>query len=236
MINIIIMATPLLDIYSYYQSNALTDLPIGRMGLGLLNEKLKIEDAPYASVGNPIETNPFYAMNTACIVTDYYFKFTIYGMDALVVEEIAESLWDLYDGVKWADYVMNTTLVESTGKTAEVQERMVYIRELKLKARLNRKIDPTPCPEIPDPPVINSWNQPVSGSITFHYTGSDGADYYNLYAGHTSGNLGLLTTNITTNPFTVSGFVPLTTYYFRMTAVNVAGESDTSNLVSIGVT
>ena len=140
------MSTPLLDIYSYYESNALTDLPIARMGLGLLNEKLRIEDAPYASVGNPYETNAYYVMDSACIVTDYYFKFTIYGMDAVAVENIAEELWDLYDGNKWADYVMNTTLVDSIGLTREVQERMVYVRELKLKAKLNRTINPTLCP------------------------------------------------------------------------------------------
>jgi hypothetical protein len=230
------MSTPLLAIYSYYAANQLTDLPLGRMGLGLLNEKLKIEDAPYASVGQPVETNPYYAMNTACIVTDYYFKFTIYGMDALVVENLAEALWDLFDGVKWADYVMNTILIKNSGVTEEVQERMVYVKRLELKAKLNRKIDPTPCPEIPDPPVIVSWNQPLSGSVTFHYTGSEGADYYRLYAGHTPTGLSLLTTNITTNPFTVSGFVPLTTYYFAMTAVDSVGESDRSNEISIGVT
>lgn len=166
-----LMTTPLLDIYSYYQANQLDELPISRMGLGLLNEKLQIQDAPYASVGNPVETNAYYVMNSMCIVTDYYFKFTVYGMNALVVENIAEELWDLYDGVKWADYVMNTTLVESIGVTKEVQERMVYVRELKLKAKLNRTINPTPCPSsetpfmepmIPELPVTVSTSSQTS--------------------------------------------------------------------------
>jgi len=73
-----------------------------------------------------------------------------------------------------------------------------------------------------------------NAQVSLSWTASTGATSYNIYRGTTSGGEGSTPyrTGVTTTSFTDTGVINGTTYYYQITAVNMAGESARSNQAS----
>ncbi len=87
--------------------------------------------------------------------------------------------------------------------------------------------NPTP-PAVPNGLVATRGNQQISLS----WSASTGATSYRIYRGLSPGGQNSTFTQIDTNSFVDTGLTNGTTYYYRVTAVNSAGESGRSSEVS----
>lgn len=70
--------------------------------------------------------------------------------------------------------------------------------------------------------ITLSWTEPFNGGLPI--------TEYRIYRGTTSGGESYLT-SVSSPGYTNTGLIPGTTYYYRVTAVNVAGEGELSNEV-----
>src|SRR5262249_22785431 len=85
-------------------------------------------------------------------------------------------------------------------------------------------------PGVPTGPAAAAGN----ASVTLSWTASTGAAGYNVYRGTRTGGEGVtrIASSITATLYTDTAIANGTTYYYRVTAVNSAGESARSSEVS----
>jgi fibronectin type 3 domain-containing protein len=90
---------------------------------------------------------------------------------------------------------------------------------------------PTVITSVPNAPANLSANA-GDGQVTLTWDASAGADSYNIYQGTSTGSESLLASGVTGTSFTDFSVSNDTTYFYLVTAVNSAGESDASAEVS----
>ena len=82
-------------------------------------------------------------------------------------------------------------------------------------------------PEIPNPPANLTATLVDANNVQLNWTASAGADFYHIYRG------GALIADVTETGYLDEDLDYETTYYYDVTASNVSGESDPSNMVEI---
>ena len=130
--------------------------------------------------------------------------------------------------------ITSTTFVDS-GLTngAALYYRVTAVNSAGESARSN-EASAIPSAASPPPPPGGVSATPGDRQSNIRWSASTGATSYNLYRGLSSGGQGPTPyrAGLTTTSFTDTGLTNGTTYFYRLAAVNAAGESVRSNEVS----
>jgi hypothetical protein len=90
-----------------------------------------------------------------------------------------------------------------------------------------------PAPPASAPPTPTGLTAtPGNASVTLSWNASSGATSYNVYRGTSTGTETLLKSGVTGTTFNDTGLTNGTTYFYKVSAVNAAGESSLSSEVS----
>lgn len=130
---------------------------------------------------------------------------------------------------------VTATVFTDTGVTNGVPQyyRVTAVNSAGESGRSN-EASATPSAGSPPPPPAGVSATAGDGQVVIRWSASTGATSYNLYRGLSSGGQGTTPyrTNLTGTSFTDTSLTNGTTYFYRLTAANAAGQSASSAEVS----
>ncbi|OAI45958.1 hypothetical protein AYO44_12210 [Planctomycetaceae bacterium SCGC AG-212-F19] len=127
---------------------------------------------------------------------------------------------------------LNSTSFTDTGLTNGTQYNyQVTAVNTAGESGKSNQVSATPTLSIPGIPT-GLTAAPGNNQIGLSWAASAGATSYNIYRSTSSGTESLLTSGIATNSYTDAGLTNGTSYFYKVTAVNTAGESGKSSEAS----